>query len=46
VAKFVLFEFDTGFSKVTVSAYKPAVFAAAEGPGVEITRTKDFFNKK
>jgi hypothetical protein len=28
--------------EVTVSAYKPSVFAVADGPGVEITRTRDF----
>jgi dihydroneopterin aldolase len=31
--------FDLGYSRVTVNAYKPSVFAAAEGPGVEVVRT-------
>jgi 7,8-dihydroneopterin aldolase/epimerase/oxygenase len=46
MARFVLLELNTGLSKVTVSAYKPAVFAAAEGPGVEIVRTVDSFPKE
>jgi hypothetical protein len=32
-----------GFNKVAVSAHKPGVFGMAEGPGVQILRTKDFF---
>jgi hypothetical protein len=45
MARFVLLDLNVGLRKVTVSAYKPAVFAAAEGPGVEITRTIDFFKR-
>ncbi|KAI9775357.1 MAG: trifunctional dihydropteroate synthetase [Geoglossum umbratile] len=41
VAKFVIF--DLGFDEVTVSARKPSVFSMADGPGVEITRTRDSF---
>jgi len=35
--------FELGYLKVTVNAYKPSVFAAAEGPGVEIVRTRSMF---
>jgi dihydroneopterin aldolase len=34
---------DMGYANVTVSAYKPSVFGAAEGPGVEIVRTREMF---
>jgi len=46
MARFVLLELKTGLSKVTVRASKPAVFAAADGPGVEITRTANFFERE
>jgi hypothetical protein len=34
---------DLGYQKATISAYKPSVFAAADGPGVEIVRTREMF---
>ena len=40
VATKSLIRFDA--AEVTVNAYKPSVFAAADGPGVEITRGRDF----
>jgi hypothetical protein len=34
---------DLNFQKVAVRAYKPGVFGMADGPGVQIVRTKEFF---
>lgn len=35
---------DLQYQGATVSAYKPSVFAAAEGPGVEIYRTAEMLS--
>jgi dihydroneopterin aldolase len=37
---------DLGCERVTVSALKPRVFGAADGPGVEIVRTREMFQEK
>ena len=35
---------DLGFHHVAVSAHKPSVFGMADGPGVQIVRSKEFFD--
>lgn len=46
VAYFILHDLQANCSTVTVSAYKSAIFAAAEGPGVELTRAMSDFEKQ